>query len=442
MRFRARHGSNTVRARGRHGSHALPSTMTPTKLTARVLDRLQPGDRVRDTVVRGLFAEAGKTGAVSLKIQADLRRGPRNGVARAPETVRMTLGRHPELAIDAARGRAMALLADIKSGVDPRETGAAGVVAGGATWTLEEAYRQYGVERPGQERTLADMRARLDRYLPDWKSRPIASITAAEFRERYYKIQADVAAGVYLPKGRARSEKATGARSANAVLGDLRAVWRLAAGVFRLAEIDSPTRGVGKRTKERPVHQVIAPGGLGAWWQRVRALPRREMHLLGLLSGLRPANLVSIERAWIDLPRRVVTFPAERMKGRRVFDLPLSAPMVEVIERALARSEVLFPVEAGNRWLFPTYSRDRKSVIATQTWYEGSPGAEIITGHGLRHTYSNVAESVGVPNNRRLLLLAQRVPGIAGRYLDDRALWGELLEAQERISARLVELMH
>ena len=51
----------------------------PVKLTAAVLERLQPGELVRDSKVRGMFAEAGKTGVVSLKIQADLREGRRNG---------------------------------------------------------------------------------------------------------------------------------------------------------------------------------------------------------------------------------------------------------------------------------------------------------------------------------------------------------------------------
>src|SRR5262245_51083898 len=97
--------------------------MKPTKLTARLLSNLKAGERVRDTTVKGLFAECGQTG-VSLKIQADLWQGER-GTRQLVRTVRMTLGKHPELSLDDARARAMAQLADIKRGIDPSVPAAA-----------------------------------------------------------------------------------------------------------------------------------------------------------------------------------------------------------------------------------------------------------------------------------------------------------------------------
>src|SRR6187431_1849425 len=94
--------------------------MARQKLTARALDKLTPGEIVRDATVHGLFAECSKTGnVVSLKIQADRGKGMRNDKGK-PISIRMTLGQHPALTLDAARPEAMRLLAMIKAGTDPR----------------------------------------------------------------------------------------------------------------------------------------------------------------------------------------------------------------------------------------------------------------------------------------------------------------------------------
>lgn len=71
------------------------------------------------------------------------------------------------------------------------------------------------------------------------------------------------------------------------------------------------------------------------------------MHRLGLLSGLRPGNLVAIERAWLRLDAGAVDFPARVMKNRQPFALPLSAPMVAIVREALGAGDVL---ASGTPW--------------------------------------------------------------------------------------------
>jgi integrase len=362
-------------------------------------------------------------------IQRELWVGTR-GARRLERTVRQAIGpaRGPfAISLEEARNAALRALADVRQGVDPRAERTPERV-----WTVREAYAEYARERPGQERTTGDMQDRARRFLSDWLERPITSITALEWRARYQAIQDGV-------RARAARAGATGARSANQTLGDFRSVWRLAAQVFGLRDDQSPTRGVGKRAKERPRHAVISPEGLAAWWDHVRTLPRADLHLLGLLSGLRPGSLVRIERAWIDLDARVIAFPASSMKARRPFDLPLSAPMIAVIKRCLLRAEVLYP---GSEYLFPARSRDGRRTIHIRNWTEDAraDGTPTVTGHGLRHSYSNVAETIGIPSSQRQLMFAQRVAGVEGRYLDNGALWSTLQAAQERISARIVEL--
>jgi hypothetical protein len=70
-----------------------PSTRV--KLSTKSLEKMRPGEVLRDSVVGGLVAECGRKGGVSLKIQAELRRGPRTGVARPREKVSVTFGDIP-----------------------------------------------------------------------------------------------------------------------------------------------------------------------------------------------------------------------------------------------------------------------------------------------------------------------------------------------------------
>lgn len=391
------------------------------RLTRAVLEALQPGECCYDLATPGFFAERGAKG-VALRVKADLRRpGER---ARG---LKETLGHWPALGLDDARPRAMKWLASVKSGVDPRDVQ---VPADG--WTVATAYAEHArgaVKRrgPQAQRNCDLMKERLERYCPDWLNRPLASISPVEARQRHDAIMARVKAG-------ARIEGADGARSANQVLRDLRAVWNRTAKVFP-ALGPCPVSAV-EFAVEHNEHQIIEWSDLPAWkaaTERLRA-PRRAMHHIGLFSGLRPGNLVSIRRDWIDLKRRVVGFPPEAMKGRRGFDLPLSDALVKLFREALAISEANF---RGSEWLFPT--RDKKgNVVATRVWKEKTMVGQ--TGHALRHTYSAAVILAGCSEVSRELLLAHKIPNIRGRYIDDRALWTQLLADQNKVSRKLLQL--
>ena len=178
------------------------------------------------------------------------------------------------------------------------------------------------------------------------------------------------------------------------------------------------------------------PQDLPAWWARVQALEnplRREMQTLAILSGLRPGTLVGVERDWIDLEAQAIKIP--RMKSGREFHLPLSGPMVEIVQRALELGDVLYPRAS---WLFPTRSNDGRRVIATQVWREKRLPSE--TGHILRHTYRTLAHAAGITETDGRLLLDQKVPGISGVYIQERALFDHLQDRQEHMSAYILKL--
>jgi integrase len=410
----------------------------PTKLTQKFVDALPVGAslQIRALSPKGLVVRVGRT-SKSYVVMRELWVGTR-GSKRLAKTCVVTLGRCEDMRLDEAVERAQDVLAQIRRGVDPN----AKTSPHSGAWTVQRAYDQYLADllkSGGAESTAALTRERLSRYLGDWLGMPIAEITPQMWVDRHTKIMADV-------KGRAKNARATGARSANQALRDFRAVWN------RIAKIDqsltnNPAHAV-REARERKAHHQVQPEDLRDWAGKVALLPsplRQRMHMLGLFSGLRPGNLVAIEREWVRLEKQAICFPAEVMKGRRPFDLPLSAHMVGLLREALTLSEMTF---AGAPWLFPTREHDSKRrkervatprVIATQVWKERTlPNA---TGHALRHTYSNLAGLARVDETSRMMLMAQKIPGIQGRYLDQPTLFSRLLEDQEKVTAHVLSLI-
>lgn len=386
------------------------------RLTAKLLAALTPHENpkktriIRDDTVRGLFAEVGPSGRISLKVQVDLRNGENR------RTIKQTLGRYPELSLDAARAEAMRLLAEVREGRDPR----AAAPAGRGPWTVERMRDEYLRDlelREKAERTRADVSDWFARYLADWLPLPVTAITREACRERH--------AALCTRHGKV---------AANHALKAFRTAYNLARKIHDTPLPENPADAV-TYAPERAAHRSIAPVDLAGWYARLQRIPnpgRRLMHELGLFSGLRPGNLVALERDWIQLRERVIIIPAERMKARREFHLPLSARLVELASSALTLARM---VRSESPYLWPTRSNDGREWICTQVWRERTMPSE--TGHLLRHTYSNAARLAGVDDVDRELLLAHRIPGVQGTYLHAPTLFARLLASQERVSAWL-----
>jgi integrase len=409
-------------------SSALAATVQRVpRLTAKLLAALEPSPNpkrptiVRDDTVRGLFAEVGPTGAISLKVQADLRVG---GDRRS---VKKTLGRYPALSIDAARAEAMRLLAEVREGRDPRAPTAGAAAPDPAHWTVGKAFTRYVEDlqkTPGTELSQRDMRNRLARYLDDWRDLPLRELT----KEMCEARQAHVAETI---KAAARQRNATGARTANAVIRDLSAVWNFASDYTPLPPA-SPTRRI-KMIGEKRGHHEVPVSALPEWWTATGALRnplRRGMHRLGLLAGLRPANLVGLRRTWIRPDLRAVDFPAEAMKARRPFTLPLSAAMGEIVREALAAGDVLCP---GSVWLFPREGGRHITVVR-----EKAPALKDRTGHALRHTWKTCARNARLPESTIEILLAHALGGVRDTYGSLEEQLDGLREDQERVTAYIL----
>lgn len=388
------------------------------KLTAKILAALKPGQIVRDETVRGLFAEAVGEKRVSFKVQVDIPTGVESDDRKLRrKTFKHTIGRYPAVSLEAARAEALRLLAEVRAGKDPR----AQATAPRGAWTVQRMRDEYLADleiRQRAERTRADVADWFTRYLADWLPLPVTHVTRAMARDRHAALT-----------------KAHGPVAANHALKTFRTAYNLARKVHDSPLPENPADAV-TYAPERAAHRSIAPVDLAGWYARLGKIPnpgRRLMHEVGLFGGLRPGNLVALEREWIRLAERVVVIPAERMKARREFHLPLSGHLVALLTRALAWSREM---RSESIYLWPTRSNDGSGWIATQVWRERTMPSE--TGHLLRHTYSNAARLAGVDDVDRELLLAHRIPGVQGTYLHTPTLFGRLLESQERISAWLL----
>ncbi|MEM9204764.1 MAG: integrase family protein [Pseudomonadota bacterium] len=376
---------------------------------------------VRDTKVTGLLVAVNK-GSKSYKVQRDLWQGPR-GRKVLVKTVRHTLGGTEEMTLNEARSRALAVLDQIKRGIDPNAP-LPDAADDAGTWTVRRMFEEYGADMRARgcvDRSVDDMMDRLARYLPNWADTPITEVRRSAAREEHRRIT-----------------ERHGATTANKAMRDFRAAYN-----FALKVVDDPDALPGNPiaaitfNKERASNRVIMPDDLADWWARTQSLPnplRRKMHKLGLLSGLRPGTLVALRREWVRLEDRAVSIP--RMKSGRSFDLPLSGHMVELLGQVMAAGDVLFP---GAPWLFPSRSSRTGEVIATQVWKEKALPSE--TGHILRHTYRTVAQRTGIDRVNARLLLDHTVPGIDGVYIHERALFDTLLVEQERMTGAILALL-
>ena len=401
----------------------------PRKLTEGFVQTLPLGAQtiVRDTKVTGLLLAVNKH-SKSYKVQRDLWEGQR-GRRTLVKTVRHTLGTTEEMTLEQARLKAEDVIRLIKRGVDPNAANAEQKAEG---WTVAVLFDEYAADlrtREKSERTIEDTLARRDRYLSDWKNLPLTKLTRSMVRAKHQEL----------------SEK-RGKVTANHVMRDFRAAYNLALRIIDNPDLlpDNPVKAV-TFNKERRKGAVIMPDDLADWWQKIQGLPnplRRTMHELGLFSGLRPGTLVSLRREWIDLDAHAISIPT--MKSGRKFDLPLSAHMVDVVQRALALGDMLYPKAP---WLFPTRANKdddkhgikKGQVIATQVWREKTLPSE--TGHLLRHTYRTIAQREQLDKIEARLLLDHTVPGIDGVYIHEKALFDKLLEAQAKMSGAILVLL-
>lgn len=364
---------------------------------------------VRDTKERGFFVVVGKQ-AKTYTVQGDLRQHNRRA-----KTCRVALGRFGDIKLKDARRQARKVLNQIAEGKDPSGPSS-------AAGTLREAWGRFkeSRERLGRSaNTIEGYQDTLDRYLSDWMDRQLAEIGADRdgVARRHERIT-----------------KRHGPAAADATMRTLRAIYKHA--MKRDAALPTHPVVAVDMNNQQSEREAIAPDKLPGWMCKVNDIEnpiRRDYYLFVLLTGMRREASAEARREHYNGKKGFLHVPSPKGGRKRAFDLPLSAALIDLLDRRLKQNEILFP---GSPWIFPAESESGHIAEPKET-KRGLPSPHI-----LRHTYATAAKATSLPELDIKLLLNHKLPGVTGGYIHGTALGDHLRACQEKVSQHLLGLLN
>jgi hypothetical protein len=330
------------------------------------------------------------------------------------------LGTTVDMTADAARTKALDLITRHRKGLPLDEVEA----PADSVMTIDAVWDRFEIDltaRGKPKNTIRTFKSALARLSPGVRSMPLAalaedkSIMLAEWRrikDKGHAVAAQQTAGVTTILHNCAKDSKGG----------------------KLLPDESPCRGIKMEdlSKEQP---AMLSAELPDWYRCVRALPEavhQEAHIFGLLSGLRPTEVLNLEWKNLDVKARV--FKQTKVKTG-LYNMPLSKPMLRCLWRARRAGRKTFS-ENAKTWVFPS-GKGRLRVPSKR----GLPAH--MYGHALRRTYGSLATSeVGISDSATDALLGHKPPKRSFRpYQQKRVMAPAMAEAQERISAYLVRCM-
>jgi site-specific recombinase XerD len=177
---------------------------------------------------------------------------------------------------------------------------------------------------------------------------------------------------------------------------------------------------------------VMTEAQMAAWWRQVQRLPNathREAHTFAILSGLRRAEFTGLEWKNLDVAARKFK---TKIKGGRIFELPLSRAMLRCLWRARKAGRGL---PAGEQFVFPATRGDGHIFDLCAD--------KLMSPHALRRSYAShgftAVKSIEMIDG--LLGHQISVRPVMRAYIRDEALFDERLRAQEIVSKHLIALL-
>jgi integrase len=313
------------------------------------------------------------------------------------KTRRVTIGRHGPFTPETARRRAMSLLADMQSGIDPtaerRKEQAKGV-------TLQQAYDAFKLARKGLKPvTIRDYDYCVATYFSRWRDIALTAITKDKVAERH------AALGEISPA------------RANLAMRFLRALFNFAIQKYEPHITENPVKHLSAtkawyRVERRKTY--IKPHELRPWFKAVTDLENdfttqkrevlRDYLLLILFTGLRREEAARL--TWDRVDFKAKTFTVTDTKNREDHTLPMSDFIITLLKRRKA--------EAGEDdvFVFPGEGRSghvvepRKQILRVCR----ESGVEFRV-HDLRRTFATIAESLDIPGYALKRLLNHKMTG-------------------------------
>ena len=390
-------------------------------LTKRTVEALEPADKpwiAWDDKLTGFGVRVQPSGARTFVV--NYRAG--DGGRKAPNK-RVTLGRYGRITPDKARRMAQELLGRVAGGEDPatERAGARGMP------TLEEAFEDYMAANPNRKRTTVERyRQNMRVNLPDWRARPLAAITRRDIEGRFHLITEE-----------------HGWATANQTISLLRSIYRRSCvdheGLRNPVEL---WLAGGGRYHPKRRRRISAPGEvLPRWRAGVEAvgLPpaHRDIFLVGVYTGMRLGEIVSLRWERVDLERRILR--VEETKTGEPLELPVTRQLAAILVRRRNDGD-----DPGG-WVFPSSMSATGHLGGIHQYYVdiGRAAGTRFWFHGLRNVFITVAE-------RELMLPRSLTKRLVNHARDDDITEGyaadwtveQLRDPAQRVADRIDELMN
>jgi integrase len=392
-------------------------------LTDRFINSRKPApagrrDDYSDAIVPGLALRVTDRGHKSFVLVTRYPSTPKNPTRRA-------LGEVGAITLDQARQKARTWIELIEKGIDPK---------------AEEARERAATQRR-QVNTFAAIAAEfLDRHASGLKKSAEAKrIIEGEFVKRWGPrpitdiMPEEVAAAI-----RAIVKRGSPYQAHNA-LGYIRRLFNWAIGTHEFGIRTSPVEQlkpkdlIGKReARER----TLSDEELRAVWAAAGEMgyPYGPLFRLLILNGQREREVAHMRCPEIDFGKRLWTIPAERMKGGRAHEIPLTLAAVGLLES--------LPRWAGGEYLFSTTGGKKpvNGFSKAKVRIDKLSGVSDWVIHDLRRTMRTHLSALPVEDLVRELVIAHAKPGLHKVY-DQHAYQDEKRSCLELWEKRLLSIV-
>jgi integrase len=393
------------------------------KLTDRALASLKParaGQRyeVMDEVTRGFGVRVYDSGRKSFFLAT---RYPGSS-----NPTRRSLGEYPTYSLAEARERADQWRKLIRDGKDPKieEEGKRLAERRSAesnfTRVAEEFLRRHV---KGQRRAYDAERAVRKHLIGRWGDRDVTGISRSDVVAMAEEI----------------AEHAP--YMAHNVLGHARSLfnWAINRGTYGLESSPCdrvrPTSLIGQR---QPRQRVLTDPEIKAFWAATETLgyPFRDLYRLLLLTGVRLNEASSARSQEFDIAKRVWTVPPERFKSNASHLVPLSDPVIQLLDGLprFSGGDYLFSFNHGKSAV-ASFDRQKAKLDCAM-----GDGVKPWVVHDLRRTVRTRLASLRVPDMVAEMVLGHGRKGLQ-RVYDQHTYEPEMREALELWAERLRDVV-
>jgi integrase len=371
------------------------------KISAKTVAKLQPGQTISDTEIRGFDARRWDTGAITYSLRYRTRNSERK---------RLLIGTHGNITPDEARKLAKQRAGEVAGGADPAaEIKQAAAITGK---TVSAVWDEYAKRELVKKRSADEQRRSFDRLVrPRLGDRSIYDLRRSDM----------VKLGDYVEDNHGRV-------MADRMLAYLSVCFRWQQ--VRDEDFVSPIITGMRRTtaKELARDRILTDDELRSIWKATDEGAYGALVRFLLLTAARLSE--AADMVWNELDDATWTLPAARNKTKVELVRPLSKAALAILTALPRNGGRVFTIKSKHITGFS----DHKMRLDDKS---GVTGWRI---HDLRRTARSLMSRAGVPSDQAELCLGHVLTGVRGVY-DRHAYFTEKAAAFEKLAGQIEEIV-